>query len=65
MLMCGIMAPYVAKVRRERSHLGDTKLGIVSLDKKAGLRAFWVACIARGMKEFSGRKNVGGMEYRM
>lgn len=44
---------------------GDNKLGIVSLDKKAGLRAFWAACIARGMKEFSGRKNVGGMEYRM
>lgn len=58
MLIRGIV-PSVAKVRRQRRHLRVSKLGIVSSGKKAGERAFWAACIARGMKELSGRREYG------
>lgn len=63
MLMCGIMAPCVAKVRRQRSHLRDSKLGIVSSGKKAEQRAFWAAC--RQGDERAQWEDVGGIECRM
>lgn len=59
MLIHGIVVPSVAKVRRQRRHLRVLKLGIVSSGKKTGERTFWAACIARGMKELSGRREYG------
>lgn len=57
--MHGVGVLSVAKVRRQVRDLRDSKLGIVSFGKKAGERAFWVACRVRGMEELRGRREHG------
>lgn len=59
MLMCCIVVPCVAKVRRQLRHLRDSKLGFVSAGKKAGEGAFWAVHILRGMEELSEIREYG------